>query len=108
MRQEPPTFKGFITAFGGNWFTKMSVVQTGGHKGKDRVMRGESSNCEFWGRGQTDFRIGIGFDRQLAAQLKRAGKRVTPDRNHRREINGMIVEMTPNHRTQLEPGWTLS
>jgi len=57
MRQEPPTFKGFITAFGGNWFTKMSVVQTGGHNGKDGVMRGESSNCEFWGPRQTDFRI---------------------------------------------------
>ncbi len=84
------------------------VMETGGHKNKQGQTVGESSNCDLWHPGQTDFHIGIGFDKDLAAKIKAADGPLSKDLQHQADVNSMVVEMTPHYRARFEPGWTLA
>lgn len=56
----------------------------------------ESSNCELTAPEDTDFHIGIGFDKTLSkAAMAKATK------------TAVVVEMTPQYRANLAPDWTL-
>lgn len=56
----------------------------------------ESVNCELTAPDDTDFHIGIGFDKTLTkAEMAKATK------------TAVVVEMTPQYRARLAPGWTL-
>jgi hypothetical protein len=56
----------------------------------------ESSNCELTSPDDTDYHIGIGFDKTLTkAQAAKATK------------TAVVVEMTPQYRANLAPDWTL-
>src|SRR5437016_1452115 len=56
----------------------------------------ESSNCELTSPDDTDYHIGIGFDKTLTkAQAVKATK------------TAVVVEMTPQYRANLAPDWTL-
>jgi len=55
----------------------------------------ESSNCELTAPDDTDFHIGIGFDKSEAASKKPSDK------------TAVVVEMTPQYRATFAPEWTL-
>lgn len=56
----------------------------------------ESSNCELTAPEDTDYHIGIGFDKTLTkAAMAKATK------------TAVVVEMTPQYRAKLAPDWTL-
>ena len=56
----------------------------------------ESSNCELTAPDDTDYHIGIGFDKTLTkAAMAKADK------------TAVVVEMTPQYRARLAPDWTL-
>lgn len=56
----------------------------------------ESSNCELTAPDDTDYHIGIGFDKSLTkAQMAKSTK------------TAVVVEMTPQYRANFAPDWTL-
>lgn len=66
----------------------------------------ESSNCELTAPDDTDFHIGIGFDKNVAASLlPSAGKKAAhPGLNK----TAVVVEMIPQYRADFAPDWTLA
>src|ERR1051326_4713031 len=63
----------------------------------------ESSNCELTAPDDTDFHIGIGFDKNLAAK---ASKAKGPDKTALDQA-AVVVEMTPQYRADFAPEWTI-
>jgi len=64
----------------------------------------ESCNCKLSGPKNTDFHIGIGFDRDLAGRLR--GDE-TVDKSELEQAS-YIVEMTPHYRAEFHPKWTVT
>jgi hypothetical protein len=67
----------------------------------------ESSNCELTAPDDTDFHIGIGFDKNVAAS---GMPHITPtaaDKTALKET-AVVVEMTPQYRDRFAPEWTLA
>jgi hypothetical protein len=58
----------------------------------------ESSNCELTAPDDTDFHIGIGFDKSVAASGDKTALKET----------AVVVEMTPQYRDHFAPEWTLA
>jgi hypothetical protein len=65
----------------------------------------ETTNCLLAGNGETDFHIGIGFNRTVARGLQDGH---TPDAVERRRLQqtSIVVEVTPHYRAQHRPEWT--
>lgn len=57
----------------------------------------ESSNCELTAPDDTDYHIGIGFDKVTVTGSKTSGS----------DKNAVVVEMTPQYRGQFAPEWTI-
>lgn len=70
----------------------------------------ESSNCGLNDLADIDYHIGIGFDPELAAQL-RSGQKLTPDQRRQQKTvmdqTSIVVEMTPHWRANFRSGWSL-
>ncbi|HYL77152.1 MAG TPA: patatin-like phospholipase family protein [Bryobacteraceae bacterium] len=62
----------------------------------------ESTNCMLTGPDDTDFHIGIGFDKNVAAAATPNGAPTAT-----MKATSIIVEMTPHYRAEFAPGWTL-
>ena len=58
----------------------------------------ESSNCELTAPDDTDYHIGIGFDKSVAASGDKTALKET----------AVVVEMTPQYRDHFAPEWTLA
>jgi hypothetical protein len=65
----------------------------------------ESSNCELTAPDDTDYHIGIGFDKSVAAAAG-TGKPGTADKAAMKET-AVVVEMTPQYRANFAPEWTI-
>lgn len=65
----------------------------------------ESSNCELTSPDDTDFHIGIGFDKSVAAAVANPSKETAADTLAVKET-AVVVEMTPQYRADLAPVWT--
>jgi hypothetical protein len=65
----------------------------------------ESSNCELTSPDDTDFHIGIGFDKSVAASVATPSKETAPDKLAVKET-AVVVEMTPQYRADFAPEWT--
>jgi len=65
----------------------------------------ETTNCQLDGDGETDFHIGIGFNRTIAQGLQDGH---TPDDVEFRRLQqtSIVVEVTPHYRAQHKPQWT--
>ncbi len=65
----------------------------------------ETTNCQLDGDGETDFHIGVGFNRAIAQGLQDGH---TPDDVEMRRLQqtSIVVEMTPHYRAQHRPQWT--
>lgn len=63
----------------------------------------ESSNCEMTAPEDTDFHIGIGFDKNVAASLSKPKAKPPAGLNK----TAVVVEMTPQYRADFAPEWTL-
>jgi hypothetical protein len=66
----------------------------------------ESSNCELTSPDDTDFHIGIGFDKNVAASVLSPSKETAADKLAVKET-AVVVEMTPQYRGDLAPEWTI-
>jgi hypothetical protein len=66
----------------------------------------ESSNCELTAPDDTDFHIGIGFDKNVAASVLSPSKETAADKLAVKET-AVVVEMTPQYRGDLAPEWTI-
>jgi hypothetical protein len=62
----------------------------------------ESCNCQLTGPQDVDFHIGIGFDADLAQQVRDGSD---PDKTELQQ-NSIVVEMTPQYRGTVKPRWT--
>ena len=84
--------------------------ETGGHTNpKTGVTTGESCNCQLFHPGETDFHIGIGFDKGVAAKIqKQSWPLKTGALKTTAEHGSMIVEMTPEFRSEFEPKWSMA
>lgn len=71
---------------------------------------GESSNCQLPNAKDGDFHVLVGFDNDVAADVKKAGKSAfTKELQRRVDENAIIVEMTPYVRqSQNHTGWDLA
>jgi len=67
----------------------------------------ESSNCELTAPDDTDFHIGIGFDKAVAASAMPHAVRTAADKAALTDT-AVIVEMTPQYRADFAPEWTLA
>jgi hypothetical protein len=67
----------------------------------------ESSNCELTAPDDTDFHIGIGFDKNVAASGMPHTTPTAADKNALKET-AVVVEMTPQYRDRFAPEWTLA
>src|SRR5438046_6001858 len=65
----------------------------------------ESTNCGLSGADETDFHIGIGFNRTIALGL-RDGHALTDVERRRLQQTSTVVEVTPHYRKQYRPTWT--
>jgi hypothetical protein len=65
----------------------------------------ESSNCELTAPDDTDYHIGIGFDKSMAAAAA-TGKPAAADKTTIKET-AVVVEMTPQYRANFAPEWTI-
>ena len=65
----------------------------------------ESTNCGLSGADETDFHIGIGFNRTIALSLQ-DGHTLTDIERKRLAQTSMVVEVTPHYRAQHRPTWT--
>jgi hypothetical protein len=65
----------------------------------------ESSNCELTAPDDTDYHIGIGFDKSMAAAAA-TGKPAAADKTTIKET-AVVVEMTPQYRANCAPEWTI-
>jgi hypothetical protein len=65
----------------------------------------ESSNCELTSPDDTDFHIGIGFDKSVAASVATPSKETAADTLAVKET-AVVVEMTPQYRADFAPEWT--
>jgi len=66
----------------------------------------ESSNCELTSPDDTDFHIGIGFDKSVAASVSTPSKETAADKLAVKET-AVVVEMTPQYRADFAPQWTI-
>jgi hypothetical protein len=66
----------------------------------------ESSNCELTAPDDTDFHIGIGFDKNVAATVKTPSKQTAAEKTTVKET-AVVVEMTPQYRANFAPEWTI-
>jgi len=66
----------------------------------------ESSNCELTAPDDTDFHIGIGFDPSVAASAMTPAKQSAADKSATTQT-AVVVEMTPQYRSNFAPEWTL-
>jgi hypothetical protein len=66
----------------------------------------ESSNCELTSPDDTDFHIGIGFDKSVAASVATPSKETAADKLAVKET-AVVVEMTPQYRADFAPEWTI-
>jgi hypothetical protein len=66
----------------------------------------ESSNCELTAPDDTDFHIGIGFDKNVAASVLHPATETAADKTAVKETT-VVVEMTPQYRANLAPEWTI-
>lgn len=83
------------------------AVETTGFEGKDGKMKGESCNCQLFKPGETDFHVGIGFDRGIAAKVQNTNWPLTGRLKSSTAQNSIVVEMTPEYRAEFEPEWTI-
>jgi len=67
----------------------------------------ESSNCELTAPDDTDFHIGIGFDKGLAAAALKRSSQTAAQKNALKQT-AVVVEMTPQYRSDFAPEWTLA
>jgi len=67
----------------------------------------ESSNCELTAAEDTDFHIGIGFDKSVAAAALKPSTQTAAERAALEET-AVVVEMTPQYRAGFAPEWTLA
>jgi len=65
----------------------------------------ESTNCGLAGADETDFHIGIGFNRTIAQGLQ-DGHTPTDIEKKRLAQTSIVVEVTPHYRAQCKPTWT--
>jgi hypothetical protein len=65
----------------------------------------ESTNCGLSGAEETDFHIGIGFNRTIGLGLQ-DGHTLTDIEKKRLAQTSMVVEVTPHYRAQFKPTWT--
>jgi hypothetical protein len=65
----------------------------------------ESSNCDLTSADDTDFHIGIGFDKSVAASVATPSKETAADTLAVKET-AVVVEMTPQYRADFAPAWT--
>src|SRR5262249_10145679 len=63
----------------------------------------ESCNCKLAGPKDVDFHIGIGFDADLAGQIRNGEE---PEQKTL-EQNAVVVEMTPHYRGRVKRRWTV-
>lgn len=66
----------------------------------------ESTNCELTAPDDTDFHIGIGFDKAVAASAVPHAVRTAADRSALTDT-AVVVEMSPQYRADFAPEWTL-
>ena len=65
----------------------------------------ESTNCGLHGPGETDYHVGIGFNRAIAQGLQ-DGHTPSDIEVKRLQQTSVVVEMTPHYRAQFKPRWT--
>jgi len=65
----------------------------------------ESTNCGLSRADETDFHVGIGFNRTIALGL-RDGHTPSDVERRRLQQTSMVVEVTPHYRAQYRPSWT--
>ena len=65
----------------------------------------ESTNCGLHGPGETDYHVGIGFNRTIAQGLQ-DGHTPSDIEVKRLQQTSVVVEMTPHYRAQFKPKWT--
>jgi hypothetical protein len=83
--------------------------ETGGHTNKNTgETTGESCNCQLFHPGETDFHIGIGFDKGVAAKIQQKNWPLTGQLKTTAEQGSMVVEMTPEFRAEFEPKWAMT
>jgi hypothetical protein len=83
-----------------------SIVEAIGYVYYAQQTGAESCNCERAGPADSDYHIGLGFDRGLAGTA-RSKPTSNSDAFHQLQANSMIVEVTPYYRAKFEPDWTL-
>jgi len=66
----------------------------------------ESSNCELTAPDDTDYHIGIGFDKSIAASGIPHAKQSAADKTTMKQT-AVVVEMTPQYRDSFAPEWTI-
>lgn len=66
----------------------------------------ESSNCELTAPEDTDYHIGIGFDKSVAASGVPRAKPTPADKTALKQT-AVVVEMTPQYRDSFAPEWTI-
>jgi hypothetical protein len=66
----------------------------------------ESSNCELTAPEDTDYHIGIGFDKNIAAAGLPHAKPTAADKTALKQT-AVVVEMTPQYRDSYAPEWTI-
>ncbi|HSF04609.1 MAG TPA: hypothetical protein VLG10_02350 [Methylomirabilota bacterium] len=83
-----------------------NIVAVVGHLYFVQDTGAETTNCQLDGPGETDFHIGVGFNRAIARGLL-DGHTPTAVERRRLQQTSIVVEMTPHFRAGVRPEWTL-
>lgn len=86
-------------------FAYLFFVEDTGKTASGKPSIGETCNCKLQLPDSYDFHIGLGFDKTLAAQIRKSKVKAIPGQPSAMEKNSVVAEMTPHTRG---PKWTLA
>jgi len=86
-------------------FAYLYFVEDTGKSASGKPVVGETCNCKLQLPDSYDFHIGLGFDKRLAAQIRKKKNQPNPGQPSDMDKTSVVAEMTPHTRG---PNWTFS